>query len=284
MAVPAGAMFKYKKAFIRKDKEQFGKYIKAAVNGAEKIHSEVLFPYEILRPYFRNSWSDVNTHSCSNVLEALWNQLPSEIDTENAICVVDTSGSMFWGGQGKVLPALIAVSLGLYHAERCKGAFHNHFITFESKPHLMKIRGKTLADRLRYITNAPWGGSTDLEAVFDLLLDTAIESDASQEEIPSTLYIISDMEFNCAVRDPDKTVFENAKERFEAHGYQLPVVVFINVNSWQMQTPVRAHDKGTAIMSGASVHSFKKHCDVNTTPLDHMYKILMRDRYKEVHA
>ena len=284
-AVPAGAMLKHCQTFARQDPQRFNDYIRSVRFSDDRIHAETLYPYEIIRPFLRgNGWNPVSSPNHSNVLEALWEKLPNEVSSEKAMCVVDTSGSMFWTSKGQIAPAYVALSLGLYHAERCKGVFHNHFMTFESAPHLMRIHGKTLEDKLRYIAGAPWDGSTDLEAVFDLLLETAIQSNASQDEMPSTLYIISDMEFNCAVRDPDKTVFQNAVDLFSAYGYVLPAVVFINVNSWQMQTPVRAQERGTALMSGASVHSFKERCDFNTTPLDHMYKILLSDRYKEVHA
>ena len=282
-AVPAGAMLKYCRTFERKDKERFEDFILSTMCGVKTLHADTLFPYEIIRPFF-DSYS-LKSPDCRDALEALWCSLPKTVSAENAISVVDTSGSMFWILREKqVQPILIAVALGLYHAENCKGAFHNHFITFESNPHLIEIHGKTLEDKLSYICSAPCGFSTNLEAVFDLLLDTAIKFNTLQDELPSTLYIISDMEFNCAVSNPNDTVFENAKKSFEANGYHLPVVVFINVNSWQMQTPVRAHDKGSALMSGASVHSFKERCDPNTTPLNHMYKILLSDRYKEVHA
>lgn len=279
-AVPAGAMLKYCRTFKRKDKERFEDFILSVMCGDKTLHADTLFPYEIIRPFFGKS--SIKSPDGRDTLEALWYSLPKTVSAENAISVVDVSGSMFCGLQVK--PILIAVALGLYHAENCKGAFHNHFITFESNPHLIEIHGKTLEDKLRYICSAPWGGSTNLEAVFNLLLNTAIKSNTPQDELPSTLYIISDMEFNCAVSNSDDTVFENAKKSFEANGYKLPVVVFINVNSWQMQAPVRAHDKGAALMSGASVNSFKERCDPNTTPLSHMYKILLSDRYKEVHA
>ena len=150
--------------------------------------------------------------------------------------------------------------------------------------HLIDIHGETLADKLRYIQAAPWGGSTNLEAVFELILKTAIDSHASQDELPDVLYIISDMEFNVAVRNPDKSVYENARQLFEEFGYTLPAVVFINVNSWQMQAPVRAHQKGAALTSGMGVNTFKEKFDGNMTPMSHMLKVLMSERYKEVHA
>jgi hypothetical protein len=92
------------------------------------------------------------------------------------------------------------------------------------------------------------------------------------------------MEFNRAVRNPDKSIYDNARERFESFGYTLPAVVFINVNSWQMQAPVRAHQKGAALTSGMGVSTFKEKFDGNMTPMSHMLKVLMSKRYEEVHA
>ncbi|MBQ1492951.1 MAG: DUF2828 family protein, partial [Blautia sp.] len=144
--------------------------------------------------------------------------------------------------------------------------------------------GNTLQDKLRYMSCASWGGSTNLEAVFDLILQTAVKAGACQDEMPSVLYIISDMEFNRAVNDSDKTVYETAREKFEAYGYQLPAVVFQNVNSWQMQVPVRKDTKGTALVSGAGTAAFKEKFDGNVTPMSHMLKVLCGERYEAVHA
>jgi len=157
-------------------------------------------------------------------------------------------------------------------------------ITFESTPHLVEVHGSTLRDKLKYIGNLPWGWSTNLEAVFNLILETAVNSGAKQEEMPQVLYIFSDMEFNCAVRDADKTVYENARELYEAYGYRMPAVVFHNVNSWQMQTPVTAHTRGTALTSGASTHALGHKFDGNVTPMAHMLRVLNGERYAMIHA
>jgi len=191
---------------------------------------------------------------------------------------------MYCAALNAPVPALISQAMGLYCAERCKGVFHNVFITFESNPHLMEIRGETLADKLRYLRTTPWGGSTNLEAVFSLILNAAVRSGAKQDEMPSVLYIFSDMEFNFAVNDPNETVYENARKRFEAAGYQLPAVVFHNVNSWHMQAPVTAHTRGAALTSGASVSALKEKFDGNVTPMSHMLRVLNSDRYAEIRA
>ena len=281
-AVPAQAMLKYRCAFTRKDGNRFRSFLDKVKNGSKRIHADTLFPYEVLRPFFNGcSWCVTDPKGMA-ALEALWNSLPGEIGSANAISVVDTSGSMYWAE--KLKPALISQAMGLYCAERCPGIFHNHLITFESTPHLMEIKGKTLRDKLRYIGTLPVGGSTNLEAVFNLILRTAVDNDAKQEEMPAVLYIFSDMEFNCAMRNADKTVYENAKELFEAFGYQMPAVVFHNVNSWQMQAPVTAHTKGAALQSGASTHALKEKFDGNITPMDHMLRVLNAERYSMIHA
>ena len=280
-AVPAQAMLKYRSAFARRDGERFAGYLSDVENGDKVMHADTLFPYEILRPFFRNY--RVCDAEGADVLEQLWAYLPGVIGNTNAISVVDTSGSMY-GSWGPLKPALISQAMGLYCAERCKGIFHNHLITFESDPHLVEVHGETLRDKLLYLRSFPWGFSTNLEAVFTLILKTAVDYNIPQDELPQVLYIFSDMEFNCAVRDADKTVYENARELFESYGYKMPAVVFHNVNSWQMQTPVTAHTRGTALTSGASTAMLSHSFDGNVTPMDHMLRVLNSKRYAMIHA
>lgn len=291
-AVPAGAMLKYRCAFQRNDPESFTDYLRDVSEGSRKMHADTLFPYELIRPYFAHHCSGWWSSFCfapqkvagKEVLEALWNSQCAKIAQENAIAVVDVSGSMFNGRSKQALPILMAVALGLYCAERCQGVFHNHMITFSARPQLVEIHGGNLEEKLDYMLGADWGCSTNMEAVFNLLLDTAIRTNARQEEMPSAIYIFSDMEFNCAVRDPNKTIYDNAREHFAAFGYELPAVIFQNVNSWQMNVPVRANTRGAALCSGAGTASFRHKFDGNVTPMKHMMRVLMSDRYKEVHA
>lgn len=283
-AVPAQAILKYRSAFIKNDSSRFTEYLLGVDSGEKQMHTETLFPYEVLRPFFKNNWFQALPDG-TDVLEQLWKLLPGAVGDANAISVVDTSGSMYcrWNTKGPV-PALISQAMGLYCAERCSGIFHNHLITFETRPHLAEIHGASLGDKLRYLSTLSWGGSTNLEAVFNLILETAVKYDAPQDELPKVIYIFSDMEFNCCMRNADKTVYENARELFEAFGYQMPAVVFHNVNSWQMQTPVTAHTHGTALSSGAATHTMSHKFDGNITPMAHMLRVLGSRRYAMIHA
>ena len=284
-AVPAQAMLKYRSAFKRNDPVRFSDYLKDVGSGTKAIHTQTLFPYEILRPYFvRNYYSSHISNSVDQVLEQLWNNLPGSVANINGISVVDTSGSMYMASRRTPLPALISQAMGLYCAERCKGIFHNHLITFESWPQLVKIRGNTLSQKLYNLQRLPWGGSTNLEAVFNLILWTARLENAAPEELPSVIYIFSDMEFNSCMSNADETVYENARRNFEEAGYEMPAVVFHNVNSWQMQVPVKSHTRGTALSSGSSTCTMEYSFDGNITPMQHMLRVLGSDRYAMIHA
>lgn len=152
--------------------------------------------------------------------------LPS-VNTSNALAVIDTSGSMYWSG--RPLPAAVALSLGIYLAEHNKGKFRNHFIEFSARPQLIEMKGKTFVDKLQYIMTFNEIADTNLESVFDLILHTAMENHVPQEEMPSKLVIISDMEFNCCVENASETNFENARKKYAANHYRLPQIIFWNV-------------------------------------------------------
>ena len=284
-AVPARAMMKYRAAFERSDPQRFAAFLEEVESGKQRMHAGTLDPPEILRPYFKEG-RYVNRYPVAGkrVLEALWHSQGGQVGSRNALCVVDTSGSMYWGRKGAPLPALLAQALGLYFAERSGGIFRNHIITFENVPHLMELRGETLEDRLRYLQAAPWGNSTNLSAVFDLVLAAAAEMKAAQEEMPAVLYILSDMEFNMAFRRPDSTVFEDARAQYASCGYELPAVVFHNVNAWRTQTPVRAHTRGAALVSGSGTAAMSAHYTKNTTPMSHMLEVLGSERYRKIRA
>lgn len=214
-----------------------------------------------------------------NHTEEFWKSLPGSVGMENAISVIDTSSSMMAYGAHT-----LADALGLFYAEHARGAFHNKFITFSEKPKLMKIRGNQLWQKLLNIHNASWGGTTNLEAVYDMLLRMAIRADAGQDEMPSAVVIYSDMEFNRSVTNPYGNLYDDFREEFEEAGYEMPAVVFHNVNSLQMQTPVLSDTMGAALSSGRTTRHMKHRYTESTTPMKHMLEVLMSERYAPIHA
>ena len=277
---PGKAMLKYRKAFFRNDGERYAAFLGRVQKGVAKLHTETLLPYELIDRYIGGA-HDNYIRSIDEAeklaLNATWSALPDYTNGENALAVVDTSGSMMW--QTNPYPISVALSLGLYFAERCKGAFHGHFIEFSAMPKLIAIKGETFADRLRYIGSFCEVANTNLEAVFDLILRAAVKNSVPQEELPKTIYIISDMEFDGCVGGAGETNFAHAKQRFAAHGYALPNIVFWNAASRNRQQPVTMNEQGVALVSGCSPRIFRMVAAGNLSPYTVMLETLGSERY-----
>src|SRR3990167_654015 len=241
-AVPSQAARIYKNAFKEHDEERYGEFIDKAEKGEVKINAGTLYPYQI----YKSVESDY-----SKTLEALWNQLPDYTQGKNALVVADVSGSM----DGD--PKAVSVSLALYFAERNKGQFKDHFITFSEEPILQRITGETLLDKMNSIEKSKWDMNTNLQAVFSLILNTALENKTNTTELPETIYIISDMEFDEAC-DPEDTNFESIQKKYEASGYKMPSLVFWNVDARSGNNlPVQKSQSNVALVSGLSPVIFK---------------------------
>ena len=285
---PSKAMFKYRAAFMRNDGERYGKFINKVTKGETKLNAGTIMPYELVDPYLTGSWwsgksfmREISKEEKS-VLNATWESMPDFGGDQNAIAVVDTSGSMYCSSNPS--PASVALSLGLYFAERNKGLFHNHFIEFSRNAKLLEIKGETFADRLRYIASFNEIADTNIESVFDLILRAAVKNRILQEEMPATLYIISDMEFNYCVTNAELTNFENAKIKYEAQGYKLPNVVFWNVQSRNRQQPVTMNEQGVALVSGCTPRLFSMVASGNIDPYSVMMDIIGSERYEKIAA
>lgn len=263
--VPSQASRIYKNAFLRHDEERYKTFIEKAVEGKVKIQTATLYPYQIYKSVRDNY---------SKTLEALWNQLPDYTQGNNALVVADVSGSMFGD------PIAVSVSLALYFAERNKGQFKDYFITFSQEPRLQKIVGKTLLDKMNSIETSKWDANTDLQAVFDLILNTAIQNHISVEELPKTIYIISDMEFDCACST--KTNFEVIKEKYNSAGYKIPTLIFWNVDARSGKNlPVQKIEHNVALVSGFSPVIFKIVAE-NKSPEQVMFDTILSERYERI--
>lgn len=281
---PSKALYKYRKAFIRNDEERYVSFINKASENPGLLNTSTLTPYDVIAPVIksRNGTFEVFDAKERKAMDATWKSLEDFTGSDNALVVVDGSGSMYCGT--KTLPAAVAQSLGIYFAERNKGAFKNNFITFSTNPRLIEIKGKDIVEKVRYCMSFNECSNTDIEKVFELILKTAVNNRVRQSEMPSKIYIISDMEFDWCTGKPDATNFENAKERFAKYGYRLPEVIFWNVNSRNTQQPVTKNELGVALVSGCSPQIFRMLKEGNLEPYKFMISVLMSPRYKNVAA
>ena len=278
---PSKAMFKYRAAFWRNDVERYKAFLSRVEHGEEQLHTGTLYPYEIIRPLSAAVTPHIPQEE-ARTLDVTWSALPDYTHGENALVVLDGSSSMYWGGNP--LPSSVALSLAIYFAERNTGAFHGHFITFSQNPRLVEIAGTAIVAKTLYCRTFNEVANTNLEAVFHLLLRAAVKNRVPQEELPSVLYIITDMEFDACTVDADVTNFERAKELFAEAGYTLPRIVFWNVQSRSRQQPVTMNEQGVMLVSGCSPSIFSMVVDGRITPYEYMEQVLCGERYAAIEA
>ncbi len=276
---PSRAMLKYRKAFYENDRERYMTFIGNVNSGGQTLNAGTLYPYDIVR-----SCLGVVGEEEKAVLNATWRSLPSfGNNDENALAVIDGSGSMTWAANGNIRPLDVALSLGIYFAEHNKGGFANHFITFSQRPQLVEIKGDDIFEKVRYCSSYNECANTDLEAVFLLLLNTARKNHLPQKDMPSKLFIISDMEFDyCVIGGNSGTLYHEMKKLFRDNGYSLPQVVFWNVNSRSKNIPVSMKESGAALVSGASPAIFDMVASGEISPEKIMERVLNSERYAAV--
>ena len=275
---PSKAMLKYRKAFLRNDGERYTAFMNRVTEGVEQIHTGTLTPYEIIAPFFKR---DIRTEE-RKAIDVTWNAQEDFTGGENALVVIDGSGSMYGGSDP--IPATVALSLGIYYAERNTGAFHNHFITFSENPRLVEIEGKDILEKVRYCHQFNEVANTNIQRVFELVLKAAVKNHVPQEEMPSKIFIISDMEFDYCTEDCSLTNFEYAQKLFSEHGYRLPDLVFWNVNSRNRQQPVSVNDQGVALVSGCNARIFSMLKSGILSPFALMMDVLGSERYAAIVA
>ena len=275
---PSKAMYKYRKAFIRNDSERYSRFLDSVSKGETKLNASTLMPYEIITPFFHKNVSDAERKA----INTTWISQEDFGNDENALAVIDGSGSMYGGSNP--IPATVALSLGIYFAEKNKGAFKNHFITFSESPQLVEIKGEDILDKVRYCHNYNEVANTNIQKVFELILNAAKKNSVPQEELPKKLYIISDMEFDYCTEDSSLTNFEYAKKLFKKAGYELPEVVFWNVASRNRQQPVTKNEQGVALVSGCTPRLFSMVASGTLNPYAFMLEVIENERYAKIVA
>jgi len=279
-AVPSKAMANNRKAFSRHDGDRFGEFIGAVQKGEAKIHSGTLYPYDIFEKMgltYGYGWGEsdggMRFNSWDAVLEEQWKALPNYVDDgENILVVADTSGSM----SGR--PMCTSVGLAVYFAERNSGQFHNKFITFSSRPSFVTITGSTLAEKVKNVPSIV--DNTNLQAVFELVLDTAVRNSVPQEDMPRAIVIISDMEIDSADNSRGQTFHSAMSDKFKNAGYELPNMVYWNVASRHDVFHASADEHGVQLASGQSPSVFKGIVKgIGMTPYDAMVEVLNDPQY-----
>lgn len=240
-AVPSNAMANYGSAFARHDYDGFSRYMDAVKSGDAKINAATLYPYNVIETLEKTRY---------DIAEAQWKALPNYVEgNNNFLIMADVSGSM----TGR--PMRTSVGLSIYFAERNHGVFANKFMTFTDIPQIVDVTGSNLHDKYNSITRHV-GYSTNLEAAFDAILSTAVRTHCPQADLPKALVIISDLEID--YWDGGSLTFtEEMRKRFADAGYEMPKLVYWNVDSRKDTFLTSKNDPNAILVSGQSASTFK---------------------------
>ena len=271
--IPSKAGLKYKNAFARHDIERMKKnpevksYEDFAKDTTTKVNAKALYPYEVVDKaieamkcggyYYSRSAAVPMDDTNRLMVNKYWENLTDYFNEKsfNGLAVVDTSGSMTWSG-GAAAPINVAISLGLYCAEKAKGPFAGHYVSFSSRPQLIECAGVDFCDKVQRIYRTNLCENTNIEATFDMLLNTAIQNHCNQDDLPQNIIVISDMEFDGGTgyqsRNP-QTLMENIRDKWARAGYRMPHLIYWNVQARQNNIPENMGCGLVSYVSGYSV-------------------------------
>lgn len=287
-SVPSKANLLYRNAFLRHDSERRQKFLDDLKNGVEgvKINATTNFPHDIVHGYFETYWHGI-LKPYDETLEQLWkNQKDTVQSAENIMVIQDGSGSMWRSidDNSSVRAEQVAIALSVYFAERCSGQFHNKFMTFGERPRIVDISNcQNLRDKISHTLKNTDCSNTNIEAVFRLLLKTAIKNNMSQSDLPKTLLIVTDGEFDrMTCGRTDRAMFDEFAKNYEEYGYELPRLVFWNICSTTGTIPIRENKNGVALVSGYSVNIMNMVLNNELDPYKCLINQLNVERYQVI--
>lgn len=275
--VPSKANLLYSNSFLEHDNERRVAYIESLKKGKIKINSSVLYPYEIIDKYNKG------IKEYSEIYEQMWKALP-KLNIKNTLVVRDGSGSMLWEKVGNTSPLSVATSLAIYLSENNSDEWRNKFVTFSSHPKIIDLSNcETLKDKLNIIFKYDDCSNTNIYATMQLILNTAIQNQVKQEEMPETILIISDMQFDGYSFHMNSSLFDEIKKNFEFAGYKLPKICFWNVaGNYSNTIPLKENEYGLILCSGFSINIVKMFLSGEIDPYTILMKTLYSERYSPI--
>lgn len=244
--VPSVASARYRKAFTRHDETRYNNFIQSVNAGEEKINASALFPHDVLKT-MRSGGTEA--------ADALWEALPNYMQGGAALIpMIDTSSSMRCMSGVEGFSCMdIAVTLGMYIAMKNEGPFKGAWLNFNSNSHVKSIAGDKFSQVYSTLNGAgDWGGSTNIESAFKSILDIAVKNKLSEDAMPKVLVILSDMQFDGSYHNPVENItsLKMMKKLYKEAGYEIPKIVYWNLNAEHKNVPVKKSKEGVALVSG----------------------------------
>lgn len=269
--VPSIAQKMHSRTFAKHDQKRYQDYKDTLAAGKSKINANAIFPYDVIRNRDRE------------IANAQWKALPNYLvgDTSNILPIIDVSGSMGITISKNLTAMDVAISLGVYVSQRINGEFKDHYITFSNYPTLQRFdSSKDILDVVDYVRRSEWGMTTNLEAVFKLILNKAVKANIAKENMPETIIIFSDMQFNECANNNSSDVMEMIEALYHKHNYDVPKLVFWNLAASNSSMPITIDNDGTVLVSGFSPALMKSVLSCKSfNPMQLVLDLVMIDRY-----
>ena len=286
--VPSKANLKYARLFLDRDYKRRKDFLDSLSRGGVKVNSSVSYPSDVIAylrselgnhfgAYYGTCDVDIDT---KNFLDGMWKGLRDFGNIENVLVVADVSGSMI-GSPTNVSPIDVSIGLGMYFAQRNKAPFDRKVVTFAHNPQYIELKDCSVVDNYVKMIKMNWDGDTNIEAVFNMVLRSAVKAKCKQEEIP-TILVVSDMEFNYCGEKAYQHAFDKISDEYRAFGYELPKLVFWNVSSRTNTIPVTEGKNGVVLVSGYSPSSIRAVMSGELDPYKALLKCFYTDRYDMV--
>ncbi|KAN0055450.1 hypothetical protein ACTA71_008561 [Dictyostelium dimigraforme] len=277
--VPSRCMKLQRKAFERHEPTLFAEYVESLKKGETKVNAKQLFPHELIKEYIKGTPKD-------DILEEQWKVLEQEVrklgSLKDALVLSDVSGSM------SGTPMEVSIALGILISSVVAPPFKDLVITFHEDPTFHKIVGNSLHDKVKNLSAAPWGGSTNFNRAFTMILEKAKENKLPQEDMPKKLFVISDMAFDSADGSySNKSNHEAMLAQYKDAGYVPPQIIYWNVNgNSQAGVTDSSRAEGVGLISGFSPSILKAVIETgetsSITPKDLMEAAINDKRYADL--
>lgn len=259
-AVPSLAFSRYINTFRKHDRSRFKAFIQQVQQNHAKINTSTNSVAELVNLYSNNRYNQ----EVNDIINTMWNNWNVQQFNRNVLPICDVSGSMVGNKVGKLSCLDVSVGLSIYASQANKGIFHNKIIAFSRHSDVVSLSDQqSFTDKIKQIT-AYSGFNTNLELVLENVLQIAIRGKCTADEIP-TLVFFSDMEYDEAfVRNfkhcgtvnfksnEMEALFDQMSERYRSYGYELPKLVFWNIDNRSATIPKIENDRGLILVSGYS--------------------------------
>ncbi|XP_057808891.1 uncharacterized protein LOC131023368 [Salvia miltiorrhiza] len=237
--------------FYVHDGEKFSEYLDRVRSGEAKIAAGALLPHEMTAAFASRNEDSL----AAKVSELQWKRMVEDMAKKgklsNCLAVSDVSGARLNG-----FPMEASVALGVLVSELSEEPWKGKLITFNRTPQLHILEGDSLKGKVNLVRRhmqTRLGNTSDLQKVFDVILQVAEKGKLKAEEMIKRLFVFSDMEFDNASLNPWETDYEVIVRKFREKGYGecVPEIVFWNLKD-SKATPVPANQPGVALVSGYS--------------------------------